>query len=247
MTQTALDKYNLPQHVAIIMDGNGRWAKQRGLNRSFGHQKGVETVRNITTAASNLGIKYLTLYTFSTENWNRPDAEVAALMALIVESMEEEIFVKNQVRLRIIGDVTRLPQEVQKAILTLQQHTAHFTHMTCVLALNYSARWEMVNATKRLLQQHSEGLLDADTLKSDDIAAQLSTSFMPDPDLLIRTGGEQRLSNFLLWQCAYTEFYFTDKYWPDFDESDFHEAIAAYQRRQRRFGKTGEQVSQPTI
>ncbi|MBR1889522.1 MAG: isoprenyl transferase [Alloprevotella sp.] len=240
------EKYNIPTHVAIIMDGNGRWAKQRGLDRSLGHQKGVETVRKITTEATQMGIRYLTLYTFSTENWTRPHAEVAALMGLILESMEEEIFVKNQVRLRIIGDITRLPQEVQKAILTLQQHTAQFSRMTCVLALNYSARWELTQATKRLIQKKQEGLIDAQSLTPEDISHELSTSFMPDPDLLIRTGGEQRLSNFLLWQSAYTEFYFTDKYWPDFSTDDFREAIVAFQHRQRRFGQTGEQVDQST-
>ena len=247
MSSTTPNITPVPSHVAIIMDGNGRWAQQRGLNRSLGHQQGVETVRKITAHACNLGVRYLTLYTFSTENWSRPEAEVSALMTLIMESLEEEIFVKNQVRLRIIGDITQLPRDVQRSILALQQRTEHFSRMDCVLALNYSARWEIAQAAKRVAQQCCQGLLNVETIAPADIQAQLSTSFMPDPDLLIRTGGEQRLSNFLLWQCAYTEFFFTEKYWPDFDENDFNEALEAFRSRQRRFGKTAEQINTPTI
>ena len=234
----------IPQHVAIIMDGNGRWAKARGLNRSMGHQQGVETVREITTAASNLGVRFLTLYTFSTENWNRPPEEVAALMSLILTAMEEELFMRNNVRMRTIGDLSRLPQEVRTAILGLEERTAANTGMTMVIALSYSSRWEIVEATKAIAQEVASGKLDADAIDERTVAQHLSTSFMPDPDLLIRTGGETRLSNYLLWQCAYTEFYFCPTYWPDFHKDDFLRAIDSYRHRERRYGKTSEQVAE---
>lgn len=233
----------IPQHVAIIMDGNGRWAKARGLNRSMGHQQGVETVREITTAASNLGVRFLTLYTFSTENWNRPPEEVAALMSLILTAMEEELFMRNNVRMRTIGDLSRLPQEVRTAILGLEERTAANTGMTMVIALSYSSRWEIVEATKAIAQEVASGKLTADAIDEQTVAQHLSTSFMPDPDLLIRTGGETRLSNYLLWQCAYTEFYFCPTYWPDFHKDDFLRAIDSYRHRERRYGKTSEQVA----
>lgn len=237
-----LDKARIPAHIAIIMDGNGRWAKARGMNRSMGHQQGVVAVREITTACSNLGVKFLTLYTFSTENWNRPADEVAALMSLILTSLEEELFMNNNVRLRIIGDLSRVPDVVKKAILGLQQRTSVNTGMTMVIALSYSSRWEITDAMKRIAQEVKEGKLLPNDINEETISQHLCTNFMPDPDLLIRTGGESRLSNYLLWQCAYTEFYFCNTYWPDFHEHDLCEAIAWFQNRERRYGKTSEQV-----
>ena len=221
-----LDHSRIPAHIAIIMDGNGRWAKARGLNRSMGHQQGVVAVREITTACSNLGVKFLTLYTFSTENWNRPADEVAALMSLILTSLEEELFMNNNVRLRIIGDLARLPEVVRESILGLQQRTAINTGMTMVIALSYSARWEITEAMKQIATEVDEGTIKPTDIDENTISAHLATNFMPDPDLLIRTGGEVRLSNYLLWQCAYTEFYFCDTFWPDFHEADLCQAIA---------------------
>lgn len=237
-----LDKSRIPAHIAIIMDGNGRWAKARGMNRSMGHQQGVVAVREITTACSNLGVKFLTLYTFSTENWNRPADEVAALMSLILTSLEEELFMKNNVRLRIIGDLTRVPQVVQDSILALQQRTSVNTGMTMVIALSYSSRWEITKAVQDIANEVKMGTLNPEDINEEMIAQHLTTNFMPDPDLLIRTGGEVRLSNYLLWQCAYTEFYFCDTFWPDFHEEYLCQAIAWFQNRERRFGKTSEQV-----
>ncbi len=243
MTDTAnIQNGRIPAHVAIIMDGNGRWAKARGWDRSMGHQQGVESVRRITSEASRLGIKFLTLYTFSTENWNRPAAEVAALMGLILNSLEEELFMKNNVRLRIVGDMTRLPKEVLAGIATLQEHTAQNSGMTLILALSYSSRWEITQAARRIAKRVDGGQIRVDEITEDTIQEELSTAFAPDPDLLIRTGGEIRLSNYLLWQCAYSELYFCDTFWPDFDEKELHKAIAEYQHRERRFGKTSEQI-----
>lgn len=237
-----LDTSRIPAHIAIIMDGNGRWAKARGLNRSMGHQQGVVAVREITTACSNMGVKFLTLYTFSTENWNRPADEVAALMSLILTSLEEELFMNNNVRLRIIGDLSRVPEVVRQSILGLQERTSVNTGMTMVIALSYSSRWEITNTVRQLATEVKEGRLQPDDINEDTISQHLSTNFMPDPDLLIRTGGEVRLSNYLLWQCAYTEFYFCDTFWPDFHEADLCKAIEWFQHRERRFGKTSEQV-----
>lgn len=237
-----LDKSRIPAHIAIIMDGNGRWAKARGLNRSMGHQQGVGAVREITTACSNLGVKFLTLYTFSTENWNRPADEVAALMSLILTSLEEELFMNNNVRLRIIGDLSRVPKVVREAILGLQQRTSVNTGMTMVIALSYSSRWEITSAMQHIAEEVKTGKLQPNDINEQTISQHLSTNFMPDPDLLIRTGGEVRLSNYLLWQCAYTEFYFCNTYWPDFHEADLCEAIEWFQNRERRYGKTSEQV-----
>lgn len=237
-----LDKSRIPAHIAIIMDGNGRWAKARGLNRSMGHQQGVVAVREITTACSNLGVKFLTLYTFSTENWNRPADEVAALMSLILTSLEEELFMNNNVRLRIIGDLSRVPEVVREAILGLQQRTSVNTGMTMVIALSYSSRWEITSAMQHIAEEVKIGKLHPNDINEQTISQHLSTNFMPDPDLLIRTGGEVRLSNYLLWQCAYTEFYFCNTYWPDFHEADLCEAIEWFQNRERRYGKTSEQV-----
>lgn len=238
-----LDNSRIPRHIAIIMDGNGRWAKSRGLERSMGHQEGAQTVRDITEAASKLGVKYLTLYTFSTENWNRPSHEVAALMALIIESLEEELFMANNVRLQIIGDRSRLPEFVCEALLRCEQNTAANTGMTMVLALSYSSRWEITEAARQLAEQVQRGELRAEDITEEAFQDKLTTRFMPDPELLIRTGGELRLSNYLLWQCAYSELYFTETYWPDFTAEHLYAAIADYQSRERRFGKTSEQVT----
>ena len=231
-----------PQHIAIIMDGNGRWAKARGLNRSMGHQAGVETVKRITETCAKMGVEYLTLYTFSTENWNRPAEEVAALMSLVLTAMEEELFMKNNVRLRIIGDLSRVPNNVCEAILSLQERTQINTGMTMVIALSYSSRWEITDTVQRIAAKVKAGELAAEDITEDVISKHLVTNFMPDPDLLIRTGGECRLSNYLLWQCAYTEFYFCDTYWPDFDDEELQRAIDYFNRKERRFGKTSEQV-----
>lgn len=237
-----LDNNNIPRHIAIIMDGNGRWAAERGKERSYGHQAGVETVRRITAECTKLGVEYLTLYTFSTENWNRPSQEVAALMGLVLSSLEDEIFMKNNVRFRIIGDMARLPKEVQAKLEETMEHTANNNAMTMVVALSYSSRWEITDTMRRLAEEVKNGLLNPEDITEESISQRLGTAFMPDPDLLIRTGGELRISNYLLWQIAYTELYFCDTYWPDFNEEDLHKAIASYQRRQRRFGKTEAQV-----
>ncbi len=239
-----IDSTKIPAHIAIIMDGNGRWAKARGMNRSMGHQQGVVAVREITTACSNLGVKFLTLYTFSTENWNRPASEVAALMSLILTSLEEELFMKNNVRLRIIGDLSRVPDVVCDSIMALQRRTSVNTGMTMVIALSYSSRWEITETVRQIARDATDGKLSPDEISEETISERLTTNFMPDPDLLIRTGGEIRLSNYLLWQCAYTEFYFCDTFWPDFHEDDLKKAIAWYQNRERRYGKTSEQVAQ---
>ena len=237
-----LDTSRIPAHIAIIMDGNGRWAKARGMNRSMGHQQGVVAVREITTACSNMGVKFLTLYTFSTENWNRPADEVAALMSLILTSLEEELFMNNNVRLRIIGDLTRVPEVVRESILGLQERTSVNTGMTMVIALSYSSRWEITNTVRQLADEVKQGKLQPEDITEQTISSHLTTNFKPDPDLLIRTGGEVRLSNYLLWQCAYTEFYFCDTFWPDFHEADLCKAIEWFQNRERRYGKTSEQV-----
>ena len=237
-----LDTSRIPAHIAIIMDGNGRWAKARGMNRSMGHQQGVVAVREITTACSNMGVKFLTLYTFSTENWNRHADEVAALMSLILTSLEEELFMNNNVRLRIIGDLGRVPEVVRESILGLQERTSVNTGMTMVIALSYSSRWEITNTVRQLADEVKQGKLQPEDITEQTISSHLSTNFMPDPDLLIRTGGEVRLSNYLLWQCAYTEFYFCDTFWPDFHEADLCKAIEWFQNRERRYGKTSEQV-----
>ena len=237
-----LDTSRIPAHIAIIMDGNGRWAKARGMNRSMGHQQGVVAVREITTACSNMGVKLLTLYTFSTENWNRPADEVAALMSLILTSLEEELFMNNNVRLRIIGDLSRVPEVVRESILGLQERTSVNTGMTMVIALSYSSRWEITNTVRQLADEVKQGKLQPEDITEQTISSHLTTNFMPDPDLLIRTGGGVRLSNYLLWQCAYTEFYFCDTFWPDFHEADLCKAIEWFQNRERRYGKTSEQV-----
>ena len=239
-----LDMSNIPESIAIIMDGNGRWAKEKGLPRSAGHVEGVETVTRITSECARLGVKYLTMYTFSTENWNRPEPEVEALMNLIATKLEDEIFMKNNVRFRLIGDITRLPQHARTRLEECMEHTANNTRMTAVTALNYSSRWELTKTMQQVAIDAAAGMVKAEEIDEKYVSDHLETSFMPDPDLLIRTVCELRISNYLLWQCAYSEFYFCDTYWPDFKEEDLHKAIAEYQRRQRRFGKTGEQVEE---
>lgn len=238
-----IDLNRIPGHVAIIMDGNGRWAKLRGRERSFGHQAGAETVHVIAEEAARLGVKYLTLYTFSTENWGRPAEEVTALMGLLFDSIEEETFMKNNIRFRVIGEVEKLPDYVRGRLDDCIEHTAGNTGMTLVLALSYSSHWEITEAARQLAVAVQRGSLQPEQIDSQVFARYLATSFMPDPDLLIRTGGELRLSNYLLWQCAYSELYFCDTYWPDFREEEFFKAICEYQKRERRFGKTSEQVS----
>lgn len=237
-----IDKNRIPQHIAITMDGNGRWATEKGKPRAYGHQAGVETVRRITAECTRLGVKYLTLYTFSTENWNRPADEVAALMGLVLTSLEDEIFMKYNVRFRVIGDRSRLPEAVAKKLEETEQHTANNDKMTMVVALSYSSRWEITKAVRDIANEVKSGAIALQDISEETVTEHLSTSFMPDPELLIRTGGEQRISNYLLWQISYSELYFCDTYWPDFMEDDLHKAIEDYQSRQRRFGKTEAQV-----
>ncbi len=237
-----LDLTHIPAHIAIIMDGNGRWAKERGHARSFGHQAGAETVHIIAEEAAKLGVKYLTLYTFSTENWNRPLEEVSALMTLLMESIEEETFMKNNISFRIIGDLEKLPIDVLNRLNQCVERTSINTGMTLVLALSYSSKWEITDAVKQIAKKVADKELAINEITDQVIDRHLRTYFMPDPDLLIRTGGEIRLSNYLLWQCAYSELYFCDTFWPDFKEEDFCKAICDYQKRERRFGKTSEQI-----
>ena len=242
LNKEELDLSRIPQHVAIIMDGNGRWAKLRGQERSYGHQAGAETVHVIAEEASKLGIKYLTLYTFSTENWNRPSNEVAALMALLFDSIEEETFMKNNISFRIIGDTAKLPVEVLERLNQCIERTSINTGMCLTLALSYSSKWEITEAVRQIAAKIQNDKLAIEDIDDNLISAHLSTNYMPDPDLLIRTGGEIRLSNYLLWQCAYSELYFCETFWPDFREEEFCKAIYDYQKRERRFGKTSEQI-----
>ena len=244
MYKEQLTTDRLPEHVAIIMDGNGRWAKKQGLARVFGHQKGVETVHEITTAAAELGLKYLTLYTFSTENWNRPQEEVDAIMTLLVETIAKErpTLMKNNVRLLTIGDTNRLPDEARKKYLQLIEDTAGNTGLSLVLALSYSSRWEITEATKCIARKIENGELKAEDITEQTLTDNMTTAAIPDPDLLIRTSGEYRISNFLLWQLAYSEMYFTDCYWPEFTREEFYKALVDYAQRERRFGKTSEQI-----
>lgn len=241
-----IDRTRLPEHVAVIMDGNGRWAKQRNLDRSMGHVEGVNTVRRITETASELGIKYLTLYTFSTENWNRPQEEVDALMNLIVVAIERETpdLIKNNVRLTMVGDIKRMPEFASERLQKCIADTSHCTGLTLVLALSYSSRWEILEACKKIASQVKTGTITEDDITDELFAKNLATKELPDPDLLIRTAGDYRISNYLLWQIAYSELYFTKVYWPDFSKEDFYAAVLDYQSRERRFGKTSEQVSE---
>ena len=240
-----IDRTRLPKHVAIIMDGNGRWAKQRGLMRSIGHENGVTTVRQITEIASELGIGFLTLYTFSTENWNRPQDEVDALMNLVVVSIEQQTpdLIKNNVRLTAIGDLERMPDFAKQRLAKCIDDTSHCSGLVLCLALSYSSRWEIVEACKALAQKVVDGEVKVDAIDAELFSDHIATRNMPDPDLLIRTAGDERISNFLLWQIAYSELYFTDKFWPDFTKEDFCEAILSYQHRERRYGKTSEQLT----
>ena len=237
-----IDKNRIPAHIAIIMDGNGRWAKQKEQPRSFGHQAGAETVHVIAEEAARLGVKYLTLYTFSTENWNRPADEVNALMALLMESIEEEIFMKNNISFRIIGDVEKLPANVLKSLNQCIERTSVNTGMCLTLALSYSSKWEITNAMQQIAQKVKDGKMSVNDITDKTIDEHMCTNYMPDPDLMIRTGGEIRLSNYLLWQCAYSELYFCDTFWPDFKEEEFCKSIYIYQQKERRFGKTSEQL-----
>ena len=239
-----IDRSRLPEHVAIIMDGNGRWAKAQGHPRSYGHQEGVVSVHKIMDAVTQLGLRYLTLYTFSTENWNRPEEEVQALMSLMVTAIHQETpnMMKKNVRLVAIGDLSRLRPDAYATLQECMATTAGHTGTTLVLALSYSARWEITEAVRQIAREVSEGQLRVDEISEAMVTNHLTTKGIPDPDLLIRTGGEQRISNFLLWQLSYAEFYFTEVFWPEFREEAFYEAILYYQRRERRFGKTSEQL-----
>jgi undecaprenyl diphosphate synthase len=243
--RASIDKNNIPRHVAIIMDGNGRWAKQHGEDRIFGHHEGVNSVREIVEACGEIGVKYLTLYAFSTENWNRPKDEVDALMELLVGtiSMETPNLHKKGVKLEVIGDLDSLPAICQKELAESMAATAENTRVTLILALSYSSKWEITDAIKKIAAQVEAGKLKAADITSRLIGEQLNTKNYPDPELMIRTSGEHRISNFMLWQLAYAEFYFTDVLWPDFRKDEFYKAIISYQNRERRFGKTSEQIS----
>ena len=239
-----IDKNRLPRHVAIIMDGNGRWAKAKGKDRSFGHQEGVVSVRKIMDAVTRLGLQYLTLYTFSTENWNRPEEEVQALMSLLVSAIHRETpdMMKKNVRLTAIGDLSRLREDAYNTLQECIDMTSANTGTTLVLALSYSSRWEITRAARQLTQEVLEQKINPNDITEAMVSDHLTTKNIPDPDLLIRTGGEKRISNFLLWQLSYAEFFFTDVFWPDFREEELYEAILYYQQRERRFGKTSEQL-----
>jgi undecaprenyl diphosphate synthase len=239
-----IDKSKSPEHVAIIMDGNGRWAKVHGLERADGHREGINSVKSVVEAASNANVKFVTIYAFSTENWCRPDEEINALMDLMVFAIrqEEDNLIKNNVRVKSIGDTNRLPEKTRLALEECEEVTSKGNKLMLVLALSYSSKWEIVHATKQLIRDVRSGKISEDDIDETLFSQYLTTKDIPDPDLMIRTGGELRMSNFLLWQAAYTEFYFTDTFWPDFREENFYEAIVDYQRRERRFGKTSEQV-----
>ena len=238
-----IDLNRIPQHIAVIMDGNGRWAKAKGKQRGEGHIAGATALHDIMVTACELGVKYMTVYAFSTENWTRPDEEVNGLMALLFEKLDINIFMDNDIRLCIIGDTERLPEKVRERMNYCTQTSANNKGTTLTVALSYSSKWELTESAKQIARMVKNGELDVNEITDQTIDRTLTTSFMPDPDLLIRTGGETRISNFLLWQCAYTEFYFCDTYWPDFDEEEFCKAIHIYQQRERRFGKTSEQVA----
>lgn len=246
MTLEDIDKSRVPQHVAIIMDGNGRWAQRQQQQRLFGHQHASTAIHHALEASIGCGVKYLTLYTFSTENWNRPKEEVEGLMELLVQLIQEETqtLMDYGVRLRVIGDTGRLPKKSHDKLMQCIETTANNGTLTLILALSYSARWEVSEALKQISKEVGEGLLRTEEINEETLRRYLATKEYPDPDLLIRTGGELRISNFLLWQMAYTELYFTEVLWPDFRHEDYYEAVVSYQRRQRRYGKTGEQVKQ---
>ena len=234
----------LPRHIAVIMDGNGRWAKEQGKMRVFGHQHGVDAVRNVTEACAELGVEFLTLYAFSTENWNRSSFEVDALMTLLTQALKTEVKTlnDNNIRLDAVGDLTRLPKSQYNALMSAIENTKDNTRMTLTLCLSYSGRWELTETVKKIAGKVKNGELNPEDINEKMVCDNLATSYMPDPELLIRTSGEIRISNFLLWQLAYSELYFTKKYWPDFSKEDLYEAIIDYQSRERRFGKTSEQL-----
>ncbi len=241
-----IDNSKLPSHVAIIMDGNGRWAQQRGLDRIFGHQQGVNAVREIIETAAELQIRFLTLYAFSTENWGRPDEEVSALMGIMIQSLsnETETLLKNNIRLIAIGDMERLSNDVRQRLFETLKLTSVSTGLNLIIALSYSSRWEITMAARKISADAKNGILNPDSINEEDFEKYLNTNGIPDPELMIRTSGELRISNFLLWQLAYTELYFTEILWPDFGKNDFYNAIIDFQKRERRFGKTSEQVSE---
>ena len=239
-----IDTKNIPQHVAIIMDGNGRWAKQQGLLRAIGHESGTKSVKAIIEASAQLGIEYLTLYAFSTENWNRPKLEVDTLMKVLINSLKKELVTlqKNNIKLNAIGNLEKLPKSAQKELLDVIDKTKNNTQMTLTLALSYGSREELVTAVRNICSKVKNNIISIDAIDDSIINEHLYTQNLPDVDLLIRTSGEHRISNFLLWQIAYSELYFTDILWPDFKEQDLYEAIISYQKRERRFGKTSEQI-----
>jgi len=241
-----IDNKKLPSHVAIIMDGNGRWAQHRGLDRIFGHQQGVKAVREVIETAAELEIGYLTLYAFSTENWGRPDEEVSALMGIMIQSLsnETDTLLKNNIRLRAIGDLDRLAEDVKERLFETIRLTSVSTGLNLIIAMSYSSRWEITRAARKISSDAKNGIIDPDLIDEDDFEKYLTTYGIPDPELMIRTSGELRISNFLLWQVAYAEFYFTGILWPDFGKDDFYNAIIDFQKRERRFGKTSEQVSE---
>lgn len=240
----SLDKNRIPVHVAMIMDGNGRWAKKKGFIRSDGHAEGISTVHRVTQMSSDLGVKYLTLYAFSTENWNRPSDEVATLMYLIGWAIERELpeLLRNNVRIHLLGDIERIPEEPRQRLMYARDASAHCTGMQLNICLSYSSRWEITDAARKLARLAAEGKIDPDSITEETFASQLTTAGIPDPDLLIRTGGEERISNYLLWQIAYSELYFTSVLWPDFSNEEYVDAIIDFQNRERRYGKTSEQV-----
>lgn len=240
-----IDLTRVPKHIAIIMDGNGRWAKAQGKDRSEGHRAGVGALHNVIEAASKIGVKYLTVYTFSTENWNRPKEEVDTLMNLIAWAIEQEIegMMANGVSLKVIGDMNRLPDFARTKLTESQERTKNCNVITLVLALSYSSKWEIVNAFRKIAAQVETGALCADDINESMIDRNMETAGMPEPELLIRTGGEVRISNYLLWQIAYSELYFCDTYWPDFGADELYDSVVEYQSRERRFGKTSEQVA----
>ena len=237
-----LDMNRIPKHIAIIMDGNGRWAMDRGLDRTFGHKAGLDNLEQVTTVCSNLGVKYLTVYAFSIENFNRPAYEVEALMGLVLSFFKMELFHNNNVSFHVVGDMERLPKSVQDKLQSMIDETAMYDGMAMTIAMPYSSKQELVNTTKIIARKVQNGEMNIGDINEDTINENLWTNWMPDPDLLIRTGGEVRISNYLLWQCAYSEFYFCDCYWPDFSEEELKNAIISYQSRQRRFGKTEAQI-----
>ena len=235
---------NIPEHIAIIMDGNGRWAEQRGEPRHYGHSAGVESLRKVTAECARIGVKYLTVYAFSTENWNRPIEEVRLLMELIISSLDYSLFDDNNIRFRSIGDRKRLPQNVQNTLQDLEERTKGYTKMTVTVALSYSSRWELTDCMQKIAYQVESGKLKASDITEQTIIDNMNSGFQPDPDLLIRTGGDVRISNYMLWQIAYSELYFTSIYWPDFNEDELHKAIEYFNTKQRRFGMTEAQVEQ---